>query len=177
MFSEGRLRKMIKSVRRRLGPVGLSVAAAALTAVAFAAVSVAKDDGSRGEGTGADRGATFEHRVGPPELSDEQRQQLDEFRQCMEDQGAPAPPSPEDLESGERPEPPSEADRERIEKAMEACEDKLPEGVRPPGPPCGPPPGADGEDGERSEGAVLPAPGPGAPGQDYVVPGPEGASS
>ena len=171
------LSNMIKSMRRRLGPVGLSVAAAALTAVAFAAVSVAQDDGSKKDDGGRSGDPTREHRIGPPpELSEEQEQQLEEFRQCMEDQGAPAPPSPEDLGDGERPEPPSEADREKIEKALEACEEKLPEGVRPPGPPCGPPPGADGE---RGEGALMPAPPPGAPGapQGQVEPAPGGASS
>jgi hypothetical protein len=155
------LRKTIKSMRRRrVGPVGLSVAAAALTAVAFAAVSVAKDDGSRGEEArhGGDE-VLFEHRVGPPrmeDLSDEERQALEDFKQCMEDQGAPAPPSPGDFEEGERPEPPSEADREAIHKALEACRDELPEGVHHfgPGGPCGPPPGA------RGEGAAIPVPPP-----------------
>jgi hypothetical protein len=170
---------MIKSLRRRLGPVSLSVAAAALTAVAFAAVSVAKDD-SKGEAPGGE-GAVFQHRVGPPELSEEQEQQLDQFRQCMEDQGAPVPPKPGEIEEGDRPEPPTEEEREQIEEAFEACEDKLPEGAGlhfgPGGPPCGPPPGARGEDGE---GAVLPAPPPGAPGAppsggDESAPG--GASS
>lgn len=154
MFREGRLSKMTKSMRRRLGPVGLSLVAAALTAVAFAAVSVAQDDGSKKDDS--DRGGgTFENRTGPPpELSEEQKQQLGEFRRCMEDQGAPAPPRPGDFEGGERPEPPSEADREKIEQALEACEDKLPEGVRPPGPGCGPPPGPPpAADGRMPEGA------------------------
>jgi hypothetical protein len=146
-------------LRNKIKPVTLSVAAAALTAVAFAAVSVAKDDGSKGEGARAgDGGPAFEHRIGPPpieDLSDEERQALEAFKQCMEDNGAPAPPEPGDFENGERPEPPSEADREKIHKALEACEDKLPEGVRHFGPPCGPRPGADGE------GAALPAPPPG----------------
>ena len=124
------LNRTIKQMRRRLGPVGLSVAAAALTAVAFAAVSVAKDDGSESEGVRA------------PD-----RQALESFKQCMEDQGAPAPPRPGALEEGERPEPPSEAERAKIHEALEACRDELPEGVRPPGPHCGPPPGA-GEEGK-----------------------------
>ena len=152
------LSRTMKAMRWRLGPVGLSLAAAALTAVAFAAVSVAKDDGSKSEGARAERGgAAFEHRVGPPrmeDLSDSERQALEEFKQCMEDNGAPAPPEPGDFENGERPEPPSEADREAIHKALEACRDKLPEGVHHfgPGGPCGPPPGAEGD------GAALPAP-------------------
>jgi hypothetical protein len=156
------IRKTIESMRRRVGPVGLSLAAAALTAVAFAAVSVAKDDGSNGDQAraGGDE-ATFEHRVGPPrmeDLSEEDRQALEEFKQCMEDNGAPAPPEPGDFEDGERPEPPSEADREKIEKALDACRDKLPEGVHHfgPGGPCGPPP-----PGARGEGAAIPAPPPG----------------
>jgi hypothetical protein len=142
------------------------MAAAALTAVAFAAVSVAQDDGNKSDGSkqeGArEGGATFEHRVGPPpELSEEQEQQMEEFRQCMEDQGAPAPPRPGDLEDGERPEPPTEEEREKIEQALEACEDKLPEGARHLGPPCGPPPGAEGE---RGEDMARPGPPPDAPG-------------
>jgi hypothetical protein len=157
MFNRGR--------RGKIKPIGLSVAAAALTAIAFAAVSVAQDDGGKSDGSkqeGARDGATFEHRIGPPpELSEEQEQQMEEFRQCMEDQGAPAPPRPGELEDGERPEPPSEEERETIHEALEACEGELPEGVRPPGPPCGPPPGAEGRDGEEM---TLPAPPQGAPG-------------
>lgn len=136
----------------KLKPVTVSVAAAALTAVAFAAVSVAKDNDSGGEG--AERGdvlrAPHPGPGGPmmfhERLSEEDRSKLEEFRQCMEDNGAPAPPrlpSPGDIENGERPtppEPPTEAESEAIEKALEACEDKAPEGIAHGGP-CGPPPG------------------------------------
>lgn len=156
------LSKMIQSMRRRVGPVGLSLLAAALTAVAFAAVSVAKDDSNKGG-----EGATFEQRVGPPgpppELSDEDKAAMEEFRACMEENGAPAPPEPGSIEQGDRPEPPSEADRAKIEKALEACKDKLPEGAQMhfgPGGPCGPPPGAPGAPPEDSDGAAAPAPTP-----------------
>lgn len=156
------LSKTIKAMRRRAGPVGLSLAAAALTAVAFAAVSVAaKDDGSKAEKSGEAQGGdrTFERPAGPPrteDLSAEDQQALEEFKACMEENGAPAPPEPGEFDRDNPPEPPSEADRAKIEKAMEACEDKLPEGARGHfgGPPCGPPPGG-GEQG------TAPAPPPG----------------
>jgi len=164
------LSRTIKAMRRRVGPVSLSVAAAALTAVAFAAVSVAQDDGNKGKTDEDERGAFFEHHVGPPggppELSAEDKKAMEEFRSCMEENGAdlPEPPDPSDFEDGERPkppEPPSEADREAIEKALEACEDKLPEGaafgIGPGGPggPCGPPPGA-----KKGNDTAIPVPPP-----------------
>ena len=163
------LSRTIKAMRRRVGPVGLSVAAAALTAVAFAAVSVAQDD-SKGKTDEADRGAFFEHHVapgGPPELSAEDKKAMEEFRSCMEENGAdlPEPPDPSDFENGQRPkppEPPSEADREAMEKALEACTDKLPEGAAfgiGPGGPCGPPRGA-------KKGEAMAIPGPPPPGSE-----------
>ena len=72
---------------------------------------------------------------------------MDEFRQCMEDNGAPGPPTHVDP-SGGPPNPPSTADQAKLKKAFEACKDKLPEAMRTAGPPqigtfkCGPPPGA-----------------------------------
>ena len=141
------------AIRRRIGPVAMSLVAAAITAVGFAAISVAKDD-SKGQG---DSGARAAAPGGPPaggvmfqqRLSDEDRQKLDEFRQCMEDNGAPAPPDPGEMNSSEGPpKPPSKADMEKIQKAHEACKDKLPEGMQNGpqggigGPGCGPPPGA-----------------------------------
>jgi hypothetical protein len=145
------LSKTIKSMRRRVGPVGLSLLAAALTAVAFAAVSVAQDGDGGNKDDEPRAGAVFEHHVGPPpELSEEDRAAMEEFRACIEENGGPALPDPgemrQKLESGERPDPPSEEEMEKLRKAHEACEDKLPEGVQvAPGPPCGPPPGAPGE--------------------------------
>lgn len=151
--------RMFGSMRRRLGPVGLSLVAAALTATAFAAVSVAAKDDSGNKGNSgngeAQRAAPGSGDGDHPrlgQLSDEDRQKLDEFRQCMEDNGAPVPPKPGERSEGDGPpEPPSEEDRAAIEKGLEACEDKLPEGARgfgPGGPGChrprghgGPPPG------------------------------------
>lgn len=163
-------RKLFTAIRGRVGPVGLSLAAAALTAVAFAAVSVAKDDGgSRQESARGD--VMF---AGPPE----------EFRQCMEEQGVEPPPEPPRLDEGEEGEPrtfehrikpPSEEERAKMEEAFKACEDKLPEGARQFGPhPCGPPPGA-----PEGEGAAIPAPPPssGSQQEGTVAPAPQGASS
>ena len=147
--------------------VWLPLAAAALTAVAFAAVSVAQNDDS---GQGERRGdAVIAGPGGPPmmfqRLSDEDREGLEEFRSCLEQQGVEPPPEPPRLDEDEMPEPgtfehrikpPSEEERAKMEEAFEACEDKLPEGVRGHGPlPCGPPPGA-----PKGEGAAIPAPPP-----------------
>jgi hypothetical protein len=162
------LNQIKRVVRGRVGPVGLSLATAALTAVAFAAVSVAKDGGNGGGGEDVLTLAP----AGQPQvmlrLSDEDREAMEEFRSCMEEQGIEPPPRPDgpggEGEGGEergsfemRLEPPSDAERAEIEKALSACEEMLPEHARGTGPvPCGPPPG-DGE------GAAVPAPPPGAP--------------
>jgi hypothetical protein len=157
----------------------LPLAAAALTAAALAAVSVAQDGGSN---ESRDDGDAL--RGGPPlaeELSDEDRQALEEFRSCMEDQGVeppPRPPGPGEGGQGNfelRIEPPSEEERAKIDEAFKACEDKLPEGARQLGPhPCGPPPGA-----PDGEGAAIPAPPPssGSQQEGTVAPAPQGASS
>ena len=177
------LSKMFGSAKRKVGPVGLSLVAAALTATAFAAVSVAaKDD------NGANKNKSGEADVmraapgpGGPEmfredLSEEDRQALDEFKQCMDDNGAPAPPEPGERSEGDGPpEPPSEDDRAKIEKALEACEDKLPEGARafggPGGPGCGPPLGA-------GDSATIPAPPNGSSqGNQQSAPQSSGAAS
>ncbi len=158
------------------------LAAAALTAAAFAAISVANDDGSKqGNGDAVRPGPGG----GPPgvmfraQLSEEDQQALEEFRSCMEEQGAPAPPEPPQPGEGEdgtfeqRVDPPSKEERAQIDEALKACEDKLPEGARHMGPPCGPPPGADGE------GTATPGPPPGAGSQQEgtAAPAPQGASS
>jgi hypothetical protein len=155
-------------LRRRLGPVGMSLAAAALTAAAFAAISVADSDNSK------DRDAPDEQTMWAPppgggagvmsfraRLSEEDQEKLEQFRQCMEDNGAPKPPDHADIDPSEGPpEPPSEAEIERIEKAYEACKDELPEDLRnghPPhlgGPGCEQPPGAPQEEGQRSQGST-----------------------
>ena len=187
------LGRTMKSMRRRLGPAGLSVAAAALTAIAFAAVSVAAEDDKKSDQGEGDR-AEFQH-LAPPDLSAEDREALESFRQCMEDQGVEGPPSPPELGEGEdgedgeersfhrRLEPPSEEERAKIEKALEACEDKLPEGM--PGPHfCGPggpgPGGPEGEgredEGREGEGVVIPAP-PSGESQSSTEQAPQGSSS
>lgn len=162
-------RERIGAVRRRLGPVGMSLAAAALTAAAFAAISVADSDKSK-DGAGAKDEQTM-WSAGPPgggvgvmgfrgRLSEEDQQKLEEFRQCMEDNGAPKPPDPGEIDPSQRPpDPPSEADREKIEAAYEACKDKLPEEFRnghPPhlgGPGCAGPPGVPQEEGRNRQGS------------------------
>jgi hypothetical protein len=143
----------------RLGPVGLSLLAAGITAVGLAAVSLA-DSGSgkasNGGGTatfsapapGGGAGVMSFH---GPNLSAADRQKMEDFRKCMEDNGAPGPPTPSDIDPSNPPKPPSAADREKIQKAYEACKDKLPTDLQNAGPPgiatfkCGPPPGAPGE--------------------------------
>ena len=179
------LKKMTQAMRRRVGPVGLSLIAAAVTAVAFAGVTMAADDGGgdkseKGTEQGTDEGPrTFHVR---PELSEEDEAKLEEFRQCMEDNGAPAPPEPgemrERLERGEMPDPPSKAERQQLEEAYEACEDKLPEGAAfgfghgGPGGDCGPggpPPGV-------PKGSAIPAP-PSGGSQGDVEPAPQGSTS
>jgi len=141
----------------RLGPLGLSLLAAGITAVGLAAVSVA-DSGSGGN-DGKDR-QTFSMPAPPgggagvmsfhgPNLSAADQQKMEGFRKCMEDNGAPAPPDPSEFDPSKGPpKPPSEADQEKIKSAYEACKDKLPEAMQNAGPPqirafkCGPPPGA-----------------------------------
>jgi hypothetical protein len=153
------MKRVIGAIRSRIGPVGLSLAAAALTAVGFAAISVA-DNGNGGGGSN-DKGEVM-WSAGPPgggaglmfrdRLSDEDRQKLEDFRQCMEDNGAPAPPEPGEFDPSDGPpKPPSEAEMEKMKQAFEACEDKLPADIQKAGPPhlgvgpdCGPPPGAPG---------------------------------
>ncbi len=140
----------------RLGPLGLSLLAAAITAVGVAAVSMADSgSGNASKGSGS---ATFSA-PGPrggvgvmtfrgPNLSAADRQKMEDFRKCMEDNGAPAPPDPGKIDRSNPPKPPSAADREKIQKAYEACKDKLPTDMQHAGPPgiarfkCGPPPGA-----------------------------------
>jgi hypothetical protein len=154
--------QMLNKIKRRVGPVSLSLAAAALTAIGFAAVSVAAED----DGSDQARGAPG----GPPmimQLSTEDRKAMEEFRACMSEQGVegpPAPPGPPpEGEEGDAPtdrfeqrlKPPTEEERAKVDEALEACEDKLPEGAGHPGPPCGPPPGA-----PNGEGAAVPGPPP-----------------
>ena len=150
--------KRKRSITIRFGPLGLSLLAAGITAVGFAAVSLA-DNGSGGD-TGTGTGArTFPMPAPPggaagvafadPNLSSADRQKLEDFRTCMEDNGAPGPPDPSKVDPSQGPpKPPSAADREKLQKAFEACKAKLPEKLRDAGPPgigtfhCGPPPGA-----------------------------------
>jgi hypothetical protein len=140
-----------EAMRRRLGPLTMSLAAAAITAIGFAAVSLAQDGGGNDGNGQSDRtlpapppGGGAGVMMFRDRLSAEDRQKLDDFRQCMEDNGAPAPPTHIDPSDGP-PKPPSSEDQQKIQKAYEACKDKLPEDLQkagfPPHPPCGPPPG------------------------------------
>src|SRR5215204_210594 len=112
----------------RLGPLGLSLLAAGITAVGVAAVSMA-DTGSSGN-DGKDT-QTFSMPAPPgggagvmsfhgPNLSAADRQKMEDFRKCMEDNGAPGPPDPSDIDPSNPPKPPSAADQEKIQKAYEA---------------------------------------------------------
>jgi len=143
----------------RLGPLGLSLLAACITAVGVAAVSLADSgSGSASNGSGsatfsapAPGGGSGVMTFHGPNLSAADQQKMEDFRKCMEDNGAPAPPDPGKIDpSNGPPKPPSAADRDKIQKAYEACKDKLPTDMQHAGPPgiatfkCGPPPGAPG---------------------------------
>jgi hypothetical protein len=145
--------KRKRGITIRFGPLGLSLLAAGVTAVGLAAVSLADSGGGSGDGNGV---RTFEMPAPPgggagvtimgPNLSAEDRQKMEDFRKCMEDSGAPGPSTDIDPSDGP-PRLPSAKDREKLEKAFEACKDKLPEDLQKAGPPhidrfhCGPPPG------------------------------------
>jgi hypothetical protein len=148
----------------RLGPLGLSLLAAGVTAVGVAAVSLA-DSGSGNESNGsgnqtfqapAPGGGVGVMSFRGPNLSAADQQKMDDFRRCMEDNGGPGPSTHIDPSDGP-PKPPSAADREKLQKAYEACKDKLPEDMQNAGPPeigtfkCGPPPGAPGEKGTNKD--------------------------
>ena len=166
--SEGVVMKRKRSITIRFGPLGLSLLAAGITAVGFAAVSLADNgNGGSGDNTGTSSGArTFQMPAPPggaagvafadPNLSAADRQKLEDFRTCMEDNGAPGPPDPSKIDPSQGPpKPPSAADREKLQKAFEACKAKLPEKLRDAGPPgtgtfhCGPPPGAAPKQGQN----------------------------
>jgi hypothetical protein len=150
----------------RLGPLGLSLLAAGITAVGVAAVSLADSGNTKADGSGSAT-ATFSAPapgggVGVmsfhgPNLSAADQQKMEDFRKCMEDNGAPGPPDPGHFDPSNPPKPPSAADREAIQKAYEACKDKLPTDMQNAGPPgiatfkCGPPPGAPGEKGTNQD--------------------------
>jgi hypothetical protein len=139
----GAAMKKRKGFAIRGGPLGMSLAAAALTAVAFAAVSLA-DSGSS-DGSGTDEPDFHAFRAPAPggpverfkeELSEADRQKLEDFRQCMENSGAPAPPEPGEIDPPDGPpKPPSEEDIDELRQAWEGCQDKLPEGLQKAGPP------------------------------------------
>ena len=148
----------------RLGPLGLSLLAACITAVGVAAVSLADSgNGTSSNGSGsatsqapAPGGGAGVMTFRGPNLSAADRQKMEDFRQCMQDNGAPAPPDPGKMDPSQGPpKPPSAADREKVQKAYEACKDKLPEDMQKAGPPgiatfhCGPPPGAPGQPGQQ----------------------------
>jgi hypothetical protein len=127
-----------------VGPLGLSLLAAALTAAAVAAVAVADSGSSSGSSGSDERGFHVFRAPGPggaiemfrDNLSDADRQQLEDFRQCMEDNGAPALPDPGEIEPSEGPpKPPSAEDRDKLRKAWESCKDQLPEELQKAGPP------------------------------------------
>jgi hypothetical protein len=158
--------KKKRGITIRFGPLGLSLLAAGITAVGLAAVSLADSGGgsaSSGSGTQtfqmpAPPGGAAGGAVMRDNLSSEDKQKLEDFRKCMEDNGAPAPPDPGKIEPSDGPpKPPSAADREKIQKAYEACKSKLPEKLRGAGPPgigtvhCGPPPGPPPTQGQNQD--------------------------
>jgi hypothetical protein len=163
--------KKKRGITIRFGPLGVSLLAAGITAVGVAAVSFA-DSGSGGSGSDSANGGdtqTFQMpapgggvgavTMAGPSLSAADRQKLEDFRQCMEDNGAPGPPDPGEIDPSDgRPKPPSAADREKLQKAFEACKSKLPEDLHKAGPPvighgfkCEPPPGAPNQQGDNRQ--------------------------
>lgn len=168
------MKRIKKTLRGRIGPLGLSLAAAAVTAVALAGISMAAQDD--GGGKAKDNGQSGEAQQqaghpGPPmpqDLSAEDRQKLENFRSCMSDQGVDPPPAPGEGDGTfQRPtKPPTDAQRQKMEKAFEACRDELPDDAQalgPPGPggpsgPCGPPPGADRSGGKQGAAVMVPGP-------------------
>jgi hypothetical protein len=165
-------KKRRRAITIRLGPLGLSLLAAGITAVGLAAVSLA-DSGGDNSGSN-DNGPVTIQAPGPggaaekvfgvqgPNLSDADKQKMEDFQQCMEDNGAPVPPDPSEIDPSQGPpKPPSEADQQKLQQAWEACKDKLPEVLQKAGPPsiqtCGSPPGAPGEKGQQQnkQGAVA----------------------
>lgn len=136
-----------RSFTIRVGPLAMSLAAAALTAVAFAAISVADNGGGTDSRDGSDgRDEHIFQAPAPPgggpgamfrdNLSEADRRKLEDFRQCMEDSGAPGPPEPREIDPSDGPpKPPSAEDREKLREAFEACKDQLPEDMRNAGPP------------------------------------------
>jgi hypothetical protein len=173
-------RKRSGAIVERLGPIGLSLVAAAITAAGFAAISLAAngDDGNGNDRRSKEPGLHIATGPAGPlgeNLSDEDRQKLEDFRACLEEQGV-EPPAPPRFDGDNPPEPPSrkemEAMREEMSKAHEACKDKLPEDLQDvPGPiggvhcEAGPPParrerGGENQGESESQGFVLPAPAP-----------------
>jgi len=161
-----------RGITIRLGPLGLSLLAAGITAIGVAAVSFA-DSGNGGSSPGKDssgNGTQTFRMQGPPgggpgvgimgaDLSSSDRQKLEDFRKCMDENGAPAPADPGQIDPSDGPpQPPSAADREKAQKAFEACKSKLPEKLQNGGPPggamfhCGPPPGAPPLQGQDQQG-------------------------
>lgn len=153
----------------RLRPLGMSLVAAGITAVGFAAVSLADSGSGSGSASNGSGTQTFQMPAPPggaagvafaaPDLSAADRQKLEDFRNCMEDNGAPGPPDPGKFDPSQGPpKPPSAADREKLQKAFEACKSKLPEKFQNAGPPeigtfkCGPPPGAPPAQGDNPQG-------------------------
>jgi hypothetical protein len=150
--------KRKRGITIRFGPLGLSLLAAGITAVGFAAISLADSGGNgNGSGSGGNGPQTFEMPAPPgakagmaimgPNLSEADRKKMEEFRQCMEDNGAPAPPDPSEFDPSDGPpKPPSAEDRQKLQQAFEACKDKLPADLQKAGPPqigtfhCGPAP-------------------------------------
>ena len=83
-----------KTFTVRIGPVALSLVAAALTAIAFAAISVADSGNSSGGGKGVQNSRGPARPGGPgvmfrDNLSAADKQKMEDFRQCMQDNGAP----------------------------------------------------------------------------------------
>ena len=113
--------------RLKLGAIVGAVGVAALLAIAAVAFSL------RGDDEPAPRGGDNTERRRPPAGFD--RSALQEFRNCLRDQGVELPQGPP---GGGGPPPGLGSGDGATRKAFQACRDKLPQGGAPPG---GAPPG------------------------------------
>src|SRR3954449_3946314 len=103
--------KKKREVTIRLGRLGLSLLAAGITAVGVAAVSLAdsgNDNASNGSGNQtfqapAPGGGAGVMSFQGPNLSAADQQKMEDFRKCMEDNGAPAPAGPGEFDPGKGP--------------------------------------------------------------------------
>ena len=159
--------KRKRGITIRFGPLGLSLLAAGITAVGVAAVSLA-DSGNGGSEQRHRQWSADASRCRPrpaarpawrsrtTNLSGGGPAEAGGLPEVHGGQRRSGPPDPGKIDPSQGPpKPPSAADREKLQKAFEACKAKLPEKLQDAGPPgigtfhCGPPPGAPPQQGQN----------------------------